>query len=741
MNAPKSPSSPALAVGIVGAGYIADYHVSALRAVPGVEVRAVCDLRGSAAARFAEAQGIPASYGDLAEMLRSEKLDAIHVLTPPNAHVAPALQILDAGVDVLLEKPLAHTLAGCEALESAARQSGARCGTSHNFLFTKPYERLMADVSSGRLGHLDQIDIVWNKELGQVKGGPFSAFMLAHPSHILFEVAPHSFAHALHLTSGLAPNTSATEITDLSVDARDEVALPRGLRFFRRWEIRGWAGKTSVRIRFCFDAGYPEHYVHVRGSNGTGHVDFENNTYVRQEHTPYLLDIDRFVNVGHAAQSALTQAGATLGQVVLAKAGLPVAGGPFAESITRAVRCFYDTRLGKLDPRLDVALAKGAVALATRAAERAGLGQGTQAPAVSAAPKTAAPHATGTLRPDTLVVGGTGFIGRALVRRLVESGVSVRVLARDPDGAPPELMRPEVERVRGDFTDLASVVPALEGIKHVYHLARGYGNTWDEYLRWDVAPTRAFAEACAKSGVERFFYASSIAIYYAGARAGVITEDTAPVDSMLRANALRAQQGRERACAHRADAHPRPAAHAVPPGHRAGRGRPAAALGHRGLAVSLRVPALRQRRPPAAHRAGGRRGRRHGGRAHRQGRAGAVVQSDGRPVHHRQPVPGRGGEERGRHHSARAGLRAAGLRDGAVQVRGEGRRAQPRRRAAQLRRLRGQELRGHVQRCEGRARAGLEAREAPRGAGERGHPPARARVLRAGRHERYVRIR
>ena len=179
-------------------------------------------------ARFAEAQGIAASYGDLAEMLRAEKLDAVHVLTPPNAHVAPALQILDAGVDVLLEKPLAHTVAGCEALEAAARASGARCGTSHNFLFTKPYERLMADVASGRLGHLDQLDIVWNKELGQVKGGPFSAFMLAHPSHILFEVAPHSYAHALHLTSGLAPNTAAAEITDLSVDARDEVALPRG---------------------------------------------------------------------------------------------------------------------------------------------------------------------------------------------------------------------------------------------------------------------------------------------------------------------------------------------------------------------------------------------------------------------------------------------------------------------------------------------------------------------------------
>src|SRR5690606_25693982 len=122
------------------------------------------------------------------------------------------------------------------------------------------------------------------------------------------------------------------------------------------------------------------------------------------------------------------------------------------------------------------------------------------------------------------------------VRRLVESGVSVRVLARDPAGAPPDLQRPEVECVRGDFTDLASVTPALEGIEHVYHLARGYGNTWDEYQRWDVAPTRAFAEACAAAGVSRFFYASSIAIYYAGARASVITEETAPLEDMLAAN-------------------------------------------------------------------------------------------------------------------------------------------------------------------------------------------------------------
>ncbi|MCA9576275.1 MAG: NAD-dependent epimerase/dehydratase family protein [Polyangiales bacterium] len=542
-NDPSTPSP--LSVAIVGAGYIADYHVAALRAVPGVRIAAVCDLRESAAARFAASHGIGASYGDLGAMLNAETLDAVHVLTPPQAHVAPAAQALRAGVDVLLEKPLAHTLAGCEELAHAAREGRAQLGISHNFLFTKPYERLVADVESGRLGHVDQIDVVWNKELGQLKGGPFSAFMLADPRNILFEVAPHSFAHALHLTS-VGPRAAgvvdAAAWDDLSVDARDEVALPRGLRFFRRWEIRGWLGKTSVRLRFGFDAGYPEHYVHVHGSNGTGHVDFENNTYVRQEHTPYLLDIDRMVNVARGAESAVRQAGATLGRVVLAKAGLPFAAGPFAESIARAVGAFYATRTDALDTRLGLPLAHATVALAERIAERvaeqAGLGEArsASAPAAKTGTTAGARKVATARRPDTLVVGGTGFIGRALVRRLVESGVSVRVLARDPAGAPPELQRPEVECVRGDFTDLGSVVPALEGIQHVYHLARGYGNTWDEYLRWDVAPTRAFAEACAKAGVSRFFYASSIAIYYAGARASVITEETAPLEDMLAAN-------------------------------------------------------------------------------------------------------------------------------------------------------------------------------------------------------------
>lgn len=509
-------------VALVGAGYISDYHLKALRAQPGVRVTAVCDVNEGRAQRWAQGNGIPKAYGSLATMLGSERLDAVHVLTPPQFHIEPGLMVLEAGVDVLMEKPLAHTTEGCQRLREAAVRKGRALGTSHNFLFAESYERLVADVKSGRLGQIDQVDIVWNKELGQLKGGPWGSWMLQHPRNILFEVAPHSFAHCMHLVG---------ELDDVSVDARDEVELPRGLRFFRRWEIRGWKGNTSVRMRFSFIDGFTEHYVHVRGTQGTGHADFENTTYVRQEHTPQLLDIDRYINVTHAARDQFVQATGTLANFVLGKAGVVKVAQPFGVSIARAVERFYATRGSggfELDARLGIDLAQGAIALAERVAETAKL------PEPKGAPKLEAP--AGTPAPKVLVIGGTGFIGKVLVKHLRKAGHGVRLLARDPQGLPPELLALGLDVARGDFTDIESVRPALQGITHVIHLARGSGNTWAEFLKYDVEPTRRLAELCAEAKVERFIYSSSIAIYAAGTKGEIIDEETKPVEAMLRAN-------------------------------------------------------------------------------------------------------------------------------------------------------------------------------------------------------------
>lgn len=148
--------------------------------------------------------------------------------------------------------------------------------------------------------------------------------------------------------------------------------------------------------------------------------------------------------------------------------------------------------------------------------------------------------------PTVLVLGGTGFMGRALVKRLLQDGVRVRALVRELSGRAEWLAHSGVEVVKGDLTDTASVMAALDGIQHVFHLARGAGPGWDDYLRLDVEPTRRLADLCCARGIG-LCYTSSIAIYDGGRADDLITESTPPSRASMRLNAYaRAKVATER---------------------------------------------------------------------------------------------------------------------------------------------------------------------------------------------------
>ncbi len=511
-------------VALLGAGYIVDFHFNALRLLPNVEVKAICDLKRQQAENFAQLKGVPNVYTDLGEMLANEQLDVVHVLTPPQIHFQTSSQIIEAGVDIMSEKPLCHTVNYCEQLREQASTQNRTIGVTNNFLYMPVYEKLVADWRSGRLGKIDQIDIVWNKELGQLRGGPFGTWMLQTPTNILFEVAPHSFVHLIHLLGG--------QPDSITVDVHDKVKLPRGLEFYRQWEIRGWKGNTSIRLRFSFLDGYPEHYIQVHGTNATARADFEHNTYVCQAHTPLPFDVDHYANVVVPARQAIRQARSTLSHFVLSKMGIvKSAGGPYAESIARTVASFYEGRKGgTLDERITPALGQAAVTLGEWVVRELDLPTVPEKVAPTVKPPLESPSQKATV----LVIGGTGFIGQSLVRHLCQAGHGVRILSRDPNNCPAELSHLGVELTKGDFTNPDSVATALDGIRYVYHLARGFGNTWPEYLKSDVEPTRKVAELCLAQGIERLFYASSIAIYNAGKKSSVITEKTPAHPGIIR---------------------------------------------------------------------------------------------------------------------------------------------------------------------------------------------------------------
>ncbi len=114
-----------------------------------------------------------------------------------------------------------------------------------------------------------------------------------------------------------------------------------------------------------------------------------------------------------------------------------------------------------------------------------------------------------------LVTGGGGFLGGAIVRRLVDRGDSVRSLAR---GDYPELRALGVETIRGDVADLGTVARAVAGCDVVFHVAAKAG-IWGpraEFHRANVEGTRAVLDACRSRGVAKLVYTSSPSVVHGG---------------------------------------------------------------------------------------------------------------------------------------------------------------------------------------------------------------------------------
>ncbi|GKS65997.1 dihydroflavonol-4-reductase [Nitrospira sp.] len=127
-----------------------------------------------------------------------------------------------------------------------------------------------------------------------------------------------------------------------------------------------------------------------------------------------------------------------------------------------------------------------------------------------------------------LVTGATGFVGAAVVRALLNSGVDVRVIAR-PGSDPSNLRSVQVEQVLGDLRDRASLREALTGCRHLYHVAAHYA-LWaqDPSIFYDinVVGTRNLLEAAREIGIERTVYCSTIGAIGLPPGGGLGTEET-----------------------------------------------------------------------------------------------------------------------------------------------------------------------------------------------------------------------
>jgi predicted dehydrogenase len=153
-------------------GDVSVVHFEAIDALDGSELVAVCDVDPDSAARAGERYGVP-SFTSHAELLAAMRPDVVHIATPHDQHVQPAIDCLAAGVHAVVEKPVAHTRSEAERLVAAAEQPGApKIAVCFQNRYNATSQAIVDLLASGELGSVigGAASVCWSRPAGVLRG-------------------------------------------------------------------------------------------------------------------------------------------------------------------------------------------------------------------------------------------------------------------------------------------------------------------------------------------------------------------------------------------------------------------------------------------------------------------------------------------------------------------------------------------------------------------------------------------
>lgn len=141
--------------GLIGAGDIVRKRVaSALQDTPGSEIIAVSRKQEEQAAAFAQSLGVTKSYSRWEDLVSDPEVDGVYIATPVFMHAPMAIRAAEHGKHVLCEKPMALSVAECDAMIEACRNHNVKLGIAYYRHFYPVVKRIREIISSGRLGNV-----------------------------------------------------------------------------------------------------------------------------------------------------------------------------------------------------------------------------------------------------------------------------------------------------------------------------------------------------------------------------------------------------------------------------------------------------------------------------------------------------------------------------------------------------------------------------------------------------------
>jgi predicted dehydrogenase len=186
-------TAPARAA-VVGCGDISAVHLAALHDFHGAELVGVCDVDDKRASAASAAHGVPA-YTDPGTMLDSLRPEVVHVCTPHDQHAAVAVDCIERGIHVVLEKPVAHTLADAQpVLDASLANPAVKVAVCFQNRYNRASQEAFRLIAEGSLGAIRgaSATVAWHRTPEYYARGPWRGQRARSGGGVLMNQAIHT---------------------------------------------------------------------------------------------------------------------------------------------------------------------------------------------------------------------------------------------------------------------------------------------------------------------------------------------------------------------------------------------------------------------------------------------------------------------------------------------------------------------------------------------------------------------
>ncbi|MCA0293795.1 MAG: Gfo/Idh/MocA family oxidoreductase [Actinobacteria bacterium] len=219
---------PRTRAAVVGLGDISALHLDAITANPSIELVAVCDVDAERCRTAAERLGVP-GFADHRALLASVRVDVVHVTTPHHQHVPVALDALEAGVAVLTEKPVGHTVASAEELRARAAASAVKVGVVFQNRYNPTSVALRRALDDGLIGPVQgaRAAVWWSRTAAYYAAAPWRGRWAEGGGGVLINQAIHTLDLLLWLLGEpvWSSGSAATLALAASVEVEDTATI------------------------------------------------------------------------------------------------------------------------------------------------------------------------------------------------------------------------------------------------------------------------------------------------------------------------------------------------------------------------------------------------------------------------------------------------------------------------------------------------------------------------------------